>query len=91
MRCNTDPHGIITHITYFTWIYTIEVHKEEFKYYQHIKRGQSLNDLELNQKPELIKMPYCKNNNSPSSPGHTKTQLFNMVYTTEHHLSRHKS
>jgi hypothetical protein len=30
------------------------------KYYQHINRGQSLNDFELNQNPELINQPYCK-------------------------------
>jgi len=30
------------------------------KTYQHMKRGQSLNDFELNQKPYLINQPYCK-------------------------------
>jgi len=28
-------------------------------HYQHMKRGQSLNEYELNQKPDLINKPYC--------------------------------
>jgi len=28
--------------------------------YQHMRRGQSLNEYELNQNPDLISKPYCK-------------------------------
>jgi hypothetical protein len=34
--------------------------RDTTKHYQHIRRGQSRNDLELNQKPVLINQPYCK-------------------------------
>lgn len=36
--------------------------KRERGYYQHISRGQSRNDVELNQKPVFINQPYCSNN-----------------------------
>lgn len=36
-------------------------------HYQHMNRGQSLNDFELNQKPDLINQPYCKIYNNKKS------------------------
>lgn len=48
-------------------------------YYQHIRSGQSRNDLSLNQNPALINKPYCKKEHLKKTSHKEKYHVYKQV------------
>lgn len=48
-----------------------------------MKRGQSLNDFELNQNPVLINQPYCRTNIKKKLSKRTENEVSNLYAVTK--------